>query len=286
MTNLRKRIYNSVPPSWRKGLGRSKLLKPVRDLFFRSEGRYIESESFVSRSYPPYQVDFKFTASIQVAIKAEQKGVENTLLRHSMALVRKYKDKSTNAVVLDVGANFGYLSLVWACTIASEGMVYSFEPHPHMFESFQKSILSNKFQDRMIPQNVAVGNSEGEVEIHLSHTTSNTLSEELLGTVEDKVKVPLITLDEFSNGEDLTHCDLIKIDVDGIELDILKGAKQLLLKYAPIVIVETNNDKRIIEFMSDINYITLNQQLNRYVLGDDIPPNAFFVPKDYFDNVI
>jgi hypothetical protein len=88
----------------------------------------------------------------------------------------------------------------------------------------------------------------------------------------------MITLDSFAKRNEIERCDLVKIDVDGIELDILKGAIQLIEKYKPIFIVETNGNVQILDFFGNIEYQILNMQLKPFQPGNKLPANIFCVP--------
>ena len=282
MSNLRTYIYNLFPKSIRNKLGKSKILKPFRDTFFRRNGTYREIRSNIKRQYLNYNVEFGFFASLQVALKAKERGIENTLLRHSIELLQKRRNGNNDYAVFDVGTNFGYLSLVWANSVCENGKVYSFEPHPNLYKSFINSVNFNQLNNQITPENVAVGNSEGTLNINLVSTTAN------VNTINDKnqktksKKVDIITLDSYVEKNDINKCDLIKIDVDGIELDILKGSEEIIRKFQPIIIVETNNDFQIIDFFKRINYNILNMKLKPIQEGE-LPLNIFCVPEKVND---
>ncbi len=269
-------LYDLFPKSIKKKLGRSKVLTPLRNSFFRTKGTYKEARVKISRNYLDELVQFNFYASIQIANKAKVKGIENTLLRNSLKLL---KSDLNDKVVFDVGTNFGYLSLVWANTISKNGKVYSFEPHPILYKSYKKSIQSNRLENNIITENVAVGNELGTIEINLLSTTSNTLELESNVNTDEKVKVDIISLDHYIETNNITKCDLVKIDVDGIEYDILNGAQELINKLKPIFIVETNNDQRINEFFLKNDYQILNMKLEQ-ILEGELPENIFCLPKE------
>jgi len=278
LTGLRKNIYEWVPRKYYTFLGKSVFLRPLRNLFFRKNGRYIESRSQVARDYEDYKVTFAFFASIQVASKAARRGMENTLLKNSIKLIKRYKRKDAKCIVIDIGTNFGYLSLVWANTIANRGKVYSFEPHPDMFKSFSKSIEVNQLQQIINAQNIALGETTGTIELNLAHTSANVLELSSIREKNNKLQAPVASLDDFSEDFNIENCDLIKIDVDGIELSILKGAQDFIKRFKPILIVETNNDSNIIDLVENMGYTTLTQDLKPYLKGNPLPLNAFFVP--------
>ncbi len=73
--------------------------------------------------------------------------------------------------------------------------------------------------------------------------------------------------------------------MDGIELDILNGAKKVLEKYKPILIVETNDDSRILEFLWSLDYTILNMKLKKVKKDENIPHNIFAVDETAYNNV-
>ena len=270
-------LYRILPPHWRNGMGRSPILKPLRNIFLRSKGSYREAKVPISRTYLEYNVNFHFFASLKVASKAEKSGIENTILRNVIHLIKKYKTNIDNAVVLDVGANFGYLSLVWANSISKKGKVIAFEPNFHVHNSFKKSIADNGLESHILLNNLAVGNKEGSIELFLNSTTSNTL--QTSSTFGSSVPIEMVSLDSFSEENGIDRCDLVKIDVDGIEFDILRGATNLIERCSPIFIVETNGDEKIIDFFYQRNYQVLNMKLIPFQSGDKLPSNIFCIPK-------
>ena len=270
-------LYQILPPEMRNGIGKSLLLKPLRDLFLRPKGSFREAKVLVNRNYLDYKVNFYFFASMKIASKAAKSGIENTLLRNSINLLKKHKSVENDVVILDVGSNFGFLSMVWANSISQNGQVIAFEPNRSVHNSFKKSIRANNLESIIQLKNLAVGNNDGSIEIFLSSTTSNILQEGMKPT--QKTTIEMVSLDSFSKRNDIVRCDLVKIDVDGIELDILKGATNLIERCKPIFIVETNRDKRIIDFFRQHEYQILDMELNPFHSGEQLPPNIFCIPK-------
>ena len=268
-------LYNLFPKRLKQKLGKSKLLAPLRNLFFRNNGTYKEVLTRIERKYSNNLAQFNFYASIQVASKAKKQGIENTLLNNSIKLLKSDDDDRT---IFDVGTNFGYLSLVWAKTLCKNGKVYSFEPHKYLFKSFIKSIKSSGLQNHIIAENLAVGNENGTIDINLLSATSNTLDLDNKKYNNKNEKTKIITLDNYIEEKNVAKCDLVKIDVDGIEYEILLGSQELINKMQPIFIVETNNDYRIIQFFTQNNYSILNMQLKPIMEGE-IPENIFCLPK-------
>lgn len=270
------KCYGMIPTSVKEIIGKTSILKPIRDVLLRQNNHYKEVSALVSQSYQGYDMSFNFFGSLQNVAKAQKKGIESTLLNHSIKLLNTYKEHQDDCVILDVGANFGFLSLVWASSVCkNSGHIYAFEPNKSVFDSFSKAIHSNQLDSIIRLESYAVGNDNKIIQLFLDNTTSNVLKSH--ATVEN-VDVTMLTLDTYVIDHTIERCDLIKIDVDGIELEILRGSIETLNKLKPIFIVETNNDYNIIKFFEKLHYKILDMDLNIYHEGGELPINIFCVP--------
>lgn len=132
----------------------------------------------------------------------------------------------TGDLAIDAGANVGVFSIVAATQVGLTGKVYAIEPHPRTFESLQRHIADNKATNVTALQ-LALGKEPGTVTFSdevlnsdLNHVAS---AEESTGR---GIIVPMQCLDGL--GIDEKPVNLLKIDVEGYELDVLRGASQLL----------------------------------------------------------
>lgn len=147
---------------------------------------------------------------------------------------------SRNSVILDVGANVG-LTAVMAAQRA--GHVYSFEPSPAVFGYLQQTIQANGLGATITPINMALGDREGDLRFFnnpisgsASHlVTAGTLAEE----TADIVRVT--TIDRFCQEKQIEDIDLIKIDVEGFEIDTLRGAAETIQKNQASALIEFNS---------------------------------------------
>lgn len=276
LNNILVFLYKIVPNALKQVLGQSKVLRPIRRLLIYNGTQYKTTKVNVSRDYLGYNVEFVISASLQVASKIKYKGIENVLLLNSFKLIKSHKANRNNLSVLDVGANFGYLSAVWAASIAQNGNVTAFEPNKDLFASILSTISSNiKFRNNFKVNNLAVGNKNEEIMLNVSTFSSNT---QQMAEKNNTYPVEMVRLDDFLRIQDRDPIDLIKIDVDGIELDILHGAKKTIKRDLPIVIVETNGNMQIIKFFKTLNYEILDMKLSPFTEGE-LPLNIFCIPK-------
>lgn len=143
-------------------------------------------------------------------------------------------------VFLDIGANIGYFSLLIANS-APTVKVISFEPVRDIFQQLKENIALNNTKNVTV-FNAAVGETKEEKEIFVSGADNLGMSsfqqpENFSGKKE---LVQVITLDDWFHRAGLAKIDIIKLDVEGSELNALKGMKQVLESFKPIVIVEIN----------------------------------------------
>lgn len=271
ISRILKFVYKKLPTSFIKILGRSSLLKPLRN-YFLQDGK---SKRLLTVKTKWGEQTFFYTGDFKSAIKAERKGIENSLLRLSIKLVRELKKKENNAIVLDVGSSYGYLSTVWALTISSKGKVFGFEANESVYAAALSSAVSNSLSDQLKYNHFAVYSSVGVLEMDMHDGTHASLSH--LG--RDVAKVNSITIDTFCEMNNVTVVDLIKVDVDGPEWEVLQGATNTIRRNKPILIIESNDDQRILHWLKSNNYevFDLNMKKNE---SDSPPPNIVAIPKE------
>ena len=156
----------------------------------------------------------------------------------TLDFLRKVLD--TGDVFLDVGANIGLMSLAASNWVGTAGQVHAFEPVPSSYQILEKNIALNGLTNIMVHK-VALGSSKDRRKIgeHPTDLGRSSFNKPPAGSREHEVEV--ITLDEFTQNRDLPPINTVKIDVEGWELEVLKGARRLLSSSdAPILIVEYN----------------------------------------------
>lgn len=109
--------------------------------------------------------------------------------------------------------------------------VYTFEPHPENFYCLDQNIQ----QDNVVKNNLALGEKESMISLGepLTKKKNNTGGY----TVSGKGNIKLISLDSL----DIEGCDLLHLDLEGFEWFALKGAVNLINKYRPLIVLETND---------------------------------------------
>jgi len=145
--------------------------------------------------------------------------------------------------VIDAGANQGFYSLLAAGCVGPTGCVLAFEPVQSEFEKLGQNAEVNHYTN-ISAMNCAVGASVGETQFFVAEDGFGTfssrkmLADDLKHLRRTAVRVPLTTLDAAAEEQKLTRCDLVKIDVEGGELEVLRGAERLLQRFRPLVMCE------------------------------------------------
>lgn len=151
-------------------------------------------------------------------------------------LVRKLcRDES---VFFDIGANVGYYSLIAGKT-NKNNRVYAFEPVSKTFARAAENIKLNHLNNIFLHKKI-ISNRTELASINVGNENNWGMSslvqhDHLSGDVE---KVESITLDNFVKEEKITRLDLVKIDVEGFELNVLQGMKETLIQFKPIILIE------------------------------------------------
>lgn len=172
---------------------------------------------------------------------------------------------------LDVGANIGYYSLL-AASVNSGSPVLGFEPHPKACEILRENALLNGFTSIRVIE-AAVGEATGSCRLTSNLCDMNHIT---LDQAEDSVNVRLVTLDaELQRQQvDLSSVGLVKIDTEGFELHVLRGANSLLNTMpGPVWIVELmgwaerygGNNAGVQALLSERGYKAL-----RYVAAENV----------------
>lgn len=145
------------------------------------------------------------------------------------------------AVTVDVGASWGLFSYHLARKVGSSGTVFSYEPHP-MNRAVLEKLARSRPNVRFRP--VAVSDTPGTADMHVpvfGHrrvTAQSSIAHGFAGqhgVRVERLSVPTVRLDDEIRGR---HVDFIKVDVEGHELSVLRGASALLREQLPAMLIE------------------------------------------------
>lgn len=156
-------------------------------------------------------------------------------------------------IIFDVGANIGTFT-TWMAKAFPKGKVYSFEPQREIFQMLCGNAAINNLYN-VYTHNIGLGSNNCLIEFdeanYFKPSDFGTFTLNTNACVErtkNSIVVEIFTLDYFVETFKIKKIDLLKIDVEGMDLDVLIGATKTIKKHFPVIFIEhSNNIKSIIE---------------------------------------
>lgn len=190
---------------------------------------------------------------------------------------------------IDVGAHFGYYSLLAAMLVEKNGRVHAFEPSGSTFQILSKNVAT---QNNIVLNNRVVSNTNGYVnfyEFPLFYSENNTLHiqafEKKSWFKKNKPKITKVKSTTLANycSTNTINPTIIKIDVEGAEYEVISGMQSIFTERHPIIIMECWN-----EFNPKVIAILKNHGYKSYRIDEDGNLNGIHDLEGYFikNNII
>ena len=157
--------------------------------------------------------------------------------------IRMIEECPDDGVIFDIGANRGRYTVLMAQ--GTNRHVYAFEPEPENLRVLRQEIVKNNLRNVEV-HGLALSDHEGIEELMLvPNTGGHSIHKVLDGMrwkhrLSNSIKVAVITLDKWCEHNDIGRVDGIKLDVEAHEVEVLRGAKETLKKYHPLIALETH----------------------------------------------
>lgn len=196
-----------------------------------------------------------------------------------------------DSIVLDIGANIGAHTLHMAKLLGKNGHLYAFEPTNYAY----KKLISNLKLNEVISKKVTAYkafltreisaelpeliSSSWDISMPIDHRDRNPFDK---GFPHSTLGAEVMTLDRWASDNNINKLDLIKLDVDGFEVDVLKGGKETIKKLRPKLLLELSpinfksdivNFSDQIQTLKDLNYRICD------IYGSDIPLDTKYLEK-------
>lgn len=215
--SIPRRIMQQIPPKQRLFIEwlKSMWIKDIQVLVYGCKFRLIDSES-LSIILPRYE---------KLTIKF---------------LINLLRDLGNEKIIfVDVGAHIGKYTILMAKLIGKKGIIIAVEPHPENYAILVENINLNGLRN-VITLPVGLWSSEGEMKLFIYHRHGwhSFVKDHGLGSIHVKTK----TLDSIIEELQITGRLIIKIDVEGAELEVFKGSIKTLQVYRPIIICEIKEE--------------------------------------------
>src|SRR5271156_5479227 len=151
-----------------------------------------------------------------------------------------WKALTPGMTFIDIGANQGIYSLVAGKKLGGDGVVIAFEPSPREYQRLRIHLRWNEMSHARA-EKLALGATAARTaffQVVAGDTTRNGLRPPANSDSVTEIPVDLISLDDYASSRGLERVDLIKLDVEGGEVDVLRGATAVVSKFRPIFICE------------------------------------------------
>jgi FkbM family methyltransferase len=167
---------------------------------------------------------------------------------------------------VDIGGNYGYFSMLAGGIVGPAGKVVAFEANPALQTMIRRSIERNRFEGRVVSADVALSDSDQETaEFYVStdpnqmgistmypwkgHLDAGNLSE------QNRIRIRTVRFDSWVESIPLDRIDMMKLDVEGAELCVLRGMGESLRKYMPrYIICETSLEGDVAQYLGQFGY--------------------------------
>ena len=156
-----------------------------------------------------------------------------------------------NTVVYDIGGNIGYHASAFA---SKSKNVHSFEANPQHYNLLRMNLQDNP---RCNFYNVAISDTNGTIKVETINTTEiNNYGEAKVGT-DEGVEVQMFSIDTLVEKGEIPPPAVMKIDVEGHEPNVFRGAQKTISKYQPVIYFEAQESKNtpeVYKFLTDLKY--------------------------------
>jgi len=159
--------------------------------------------------------------------------------------------------VFDIGSYTGVYALV-AAKSNKKLKVSAFEPNPDLFSALKRNLKLNRIRNVKSEQ-MALDDQPGEAYLYLNHDIHTSIGSLIQSsTAGKKVLVRKTTLDIYCENYSINSIDLMKIDVEGYEVNVLQGGLSIIKKSSPIILMESLNQETLekqFDLLSKLGYL-------------------------------
>lgn len=215
----------------------------------------------------PYPIVYPFTEKSKLIVQKGMTGATGNLY----CGLHEYNDMTfllhflrDEDLFVDIGANIGSYTILASAHVGAK--TFSFEPVPSTFSHLTNNIFINQVSDRVSAFNIALGSQQGSVNFTSSFDTVNHVANQ---DETNTIKVPIQTLDDILNNKIMPI--LIKIDVEGFETEVIKGAsKTLSQNHLKAIIIELNGSGARYNYdEKEIHHKLLKHGFNSFVYNPE-----------------
>lgn len=185
-------------------------------------------------------------------------------------------------IFMDAGAHCGQYTLIASRSVGETGQVHSFEPDPETFKLLSESVKLNNLDNVHLNQ-LALSSQEGIRRLYFasSHCTGASSLSTPYTYSEVSCEVKCTTIDSYIHKSDFEEIDLLKIDIEGHEIEALKGGSCLFSsEKKPIIVTEFNEESQNYfgSTCKDLADFLIQKNYELYIIGEELPLNVLAIP--------
>ncbi|MEP6260744.1 MAG: FkbM family methyltransferase [Gillisia sp.] len=171
----------------------------------------------------------------------------------------KYYDVAKGDIVIDAGANEGILTLIYSQKVSSSGKVFAFEPDKINLLAFKENLNLNENTSNISLEKKGLWEKSSIIEFYETGTVGSSVFYQDEKSVKKNISV--LSIDDFVDSENINKLDFIKMDIEGAEIETLKGARNTIKSLKPNFAIASyhiiENEvtyKKVEEFFTEMNY--------------------------------
>ncbi len=225
-----------------------KIVKPFQNLGLRDKVPFIDKiYRFLLSKIKPEYIEVN---GVKIFLDSKD-SMEFSMRNFEPGVTRVFKGQiKTGMVFVDIGAHIGYYTLLTSKLIGTDGFVFAFEPNPDNGILLEKSIKANGFKNIKLTKK-ALAQKTGKTSLFMSGVSNDSRCY-FSGENRKSIEVETVSLDDFFKGTD-QKIDFIKMDVDGFEFSVLRGAEKtisnsknlmLISEFCPEYLTKAGEDPR------------------------------------------
>lgn len=178
-------------------------------------------------------------------------------------------------IIIDVGANIGQTAMNMAKIAGEDSIILGFEPDFINYSNAIENLQQNKFKNIRY-FNIGLGSQTEELPLKINSPLNRGGNRIDRNNDKNSKLIKIERLDDVLKNEQIKHIDLIKIDVEGFELEVLRGAIKTLQQHKPLLYIEIDennlnqqntNAKELINFVSELGYNCVNAKSKERIIN-------------------
>jgi FkbM family methyltransferase len=183
-------------------------------------------------------------------------------------------------VVLDIGANIGAFTVPFAQLVGDRGGVFAFEPQPFIFNCLCANVALNSLPNVIVNRSIVSSKPGTQPIPSLDYSQPGNFGGFTCDEPRGQIPTNVTTVDAF----ELLKCDFLKIDVEGMEREVLLGAVRTIAKFQPLLYVECDREGKTFALLETLKKLGYEWRMHEPPLFN--PDNFAGNPVNHFPNTV